>query len=331
MAFQTQYDITNKSSSFPLRRVVFAYQDAAGKEQYLEDIDVQFQINLAGNTILPNAVISVCNIDTNSMKYLTTITPLDNNHKVALYVGYEDNISGSKTSVLPRIYTGDIRQSYFTNPPDIWLQMSTIDQNVQLTSSELAQMDSEATCVRDYIIDIAKNCGYAVNINDDDFGEKYRNEFPDFFESVLAEDYHTNYTPWKIREKTPLATLKSLQKAYNLTITMLGGRCFVYPNSRYIQQKEERSNADFIISQDTGMIGIPTVSNTTAEIITLFNAAILPSSTVELKSERLSDVYVDRTRGIAANGIYTVVKIEHTGHLRGNEFYTRILAIRGNY
>lgn len=325
MAFQTQYEVANKSSTFPLRRVIFAYQDASGQEQYIEDIDVQFRVHLAGNTILPNATISVCNLNTNVMKYLTTIVPLDNNHNIALYAGYEDNVSGSKRTVIPQIYSGQIRQSYFTMPPDIWLQIDSISQNEQILSSAIAQSDIGGNTAKEYIVNVVKACGFAVVLNDDDFGDEYRRDFPDFFENVYK------YEQWKIRDKNPLAMLKALGHLYNLSITMIGGRCFIYPNSRYIKQTTQQSTADFIISKDTGMIGIPTVSNTAAEINTLFNPAILPSSTIDLRSERLQDVYVDRVRGIAANGIYRVVSIEHFGHLRGEEFMTRILAIRGNY
>jgi hypothetical protein len=48
------------------------------------------------------------------------------------------------------------------------------------------------------------------------------------------------------------------------------------------------------------------------------------------------NVYVRKDNGkssnaIASNGKYTVTGVTHTGHLRGNEWYTKLKMVRGGW
>lgn len=327
MAFQTQYEITNKSAGFPLRRAVFAYRDSGGEEQYLEDIDIKFRINAAGNTILPTATISVCNLNTDVMKYLTTIMPMNNNREIALYVGRESSVSGEDTSALPLLYKGMIMQSYFTMPPDIWLEMSCLSSEPIYTDVSVMQEvnDYDYDSIKGYIIRIVEACGLAAVWDDDNFNDAYLKQFP------LGE------LGFKKRVgASPIEVLRYLQNAYNLQISFYGDKAYITPSTRFIQVSQKEPNeAKWVISKSTGMIGIPTVSTSLANVVVLMNPALAPTDVIDIQSERLKGVYVKSPtttdNGIAANGIYTINVLEHAGHLRGNEFYTNILANRGSF
>lgn len=73
-----------------------------------------------------------------------------------------------------------------------------------------------------------------------------------------------------------------------------------------------------VINKNSGMIEMPQPDALGIEVKVLLDPAIKLGQQIKVESEMIP----------ACNGVYTVYELKHTGHLRGNEFYTDIKARR---
>lgn len=81
-----------------------------------------------------------------------------------------------------------------------------------------------------------------------------------------------------------------------------------------IPSEEEAKGNIAIISQSTGMIGLPEPYPYGMNVTTLLNPQLQPGQWVEVKSEIIPQY----------NGKYNISILTHSGSLRGNNFYTRL-------
>ncbi|MGN0023002.1 MAG: baseplate hub protein [Elusimicrobiaceae bacterium] len=79
--------------------------------------------------------------------------------------------------------------------------------------------------------------------------------------------------------------------------------------------KEEDAKGDItVISQNTGMIGLPQPSPYGMNVTTLLNPRLQPGQWIDVKSDIIPQY----------NGKYNISILTHSGSLRGNNFYTRL-------
>ena len=330
MAFISTYEVKNITSNFKYRRAIFGYQDKNGKERYVEGLDIKFEIESAGGQILPQARIDVCNLDTDTMKHLTTITPFDNNHKIALYIGYETNYNGQKNTKLPKIFEGNIKYAMFTFIPDMWLEMHCVSDNTQIYgvmgAEDSKYVNENINNVHD-LVDwvITKKIGRAVQWNEAVYDMKNLSPL------ILNSEYYE--FSYNVGGKTPIQVLQEISRMYNLSIWGSADSFKINPSDRLIKE-DINPTVKWAVNVNSGMIGIPTVSVAQAEVTILMNPNILAGDCVELKSERYNNVFVKDGKSslsIASNGRYTITKINHKGHLRGNEWYSKLSMVRGGW
>lgn len=334
MAFISNLEVKNKTTNFKYRRAVFGYSlNGEGSEKYVEGLDIKFEVDNAGGSILPYARIDVCNLDTNIMKQLVTITPFDNNHRIALYAGYETNYNGKKNTSLPKIFEGRLKHAMFTYIPDVWLEMFCVGETTQMIRP-MGKSDAE------YCLTNIKN-GFDLLLwvineklkmpaiyNKDNFKDK---PMP----PLLFNEGDKQKFQYNVGGKSPLQLIENLKKAYELKIFTVGDAFYITPNDRFISEAKKQSTVKWKINANTGMIGIPTVSVAQAQVKTLMNVGISGNDYVELYSKMYDNVYVkdkkESSNAVAANGGYTVTSVNHRGHLRGEEWYSTIKMVRGAY
>ena len=331
MAFAPTLTIQNRTSGFKYRRAIFAYIDKDGKEKYVDGLDIKFEIKSGGEVLLPMARIDVCNLETEVMKRLTTIYRFDNNNRVALYVGYEDNLNGRKKTILPKIFEGRIQHSAFTFIPDMWLEMYCLSDNAQIYDTVFSVEESFEVLkiinikgLIDWLKEKLRQKGYSfsVEMNEKDFKDIL------FYNTLFGAGLY----PFNIAGKNAIEVLRQIGHTYNLSIWGVSENHFVIkPKTNYI--KEDKSvNVKWEIKAETGMIGVPTISVQQAEVTVLMNPRIYAGDGVNLYSRRYEGVSVQRgSNAVASNGKYTVYGVTHRGHLRGNEWYSKLLMTRGGW
>lgn len=344
MAFATTLTIQNRTSGFKYRRAIFAYIDKDGKEKYVDGLDIKFEIKSGGEVTLPIARIDVCNLETEVMKRLTTIYRFDNNNRVALYVGYEDNLNGRKKTILPKIFEGRIQHSAFTFIPDMWLEMYCLADNAQIYDTVFSEEESREVLYEiinikgliDWLKEKLRQKGYSfsVEMNEDDFKDipEYSNFYNALFGTVESLGFWDGIYSMNIAGKNAIEVLRQIGHTYNLSIWGVSENHFVIkPKTNYI--KEDKSvNVKWEIKAETGMIGVPTISVQQAEVTVLMNPRIYAGDGVNLYSRRYKGVSVQRgSNAVASNGKYTVYGVTHRGHLRGNEWYSKLHMTRGGW
>ena len=341
MAFATTLTIQNRTSGFKYRRAIFAYIDKDGKEKYVDGLDIKFEIKSGGEVMLPIARIDVCNLETEVMKRLTTIYRFDNNNRVALYVGYEDNLNGRKKTILPKIFEGRIQHSAFTFIPDMWLEMYCLADKAQIYDTVFSEEESlevlGITNIKgliDWLKEKLRQKGYSfsVEVNEKDFKDIILYNI--LFRNTDTTGLPFNFSPlnFNIAGKNAIEVLRQIGQTYNLSIWGVSENHFVIkPKTNYI--KDDKSvNVKWEIKAETGMIGVPTISVQQAEVTVLMNPRIYAGDGVNLYSRRYKGVSVQRgSNAVASNGKYTVYGVTHRGHLRGNEWYSKLLMTRGGW
>lgn len=93
------------------------------------------------------------------------------------------------------------------------------------------------------------------------------------------------------------------------------GKMTVLPKDKVLSDNE-----GFIVSEDTGMINSPEKTDDGLQITMLCNAALRIGGLVRVES--IITEY---------NGDYKITELEHTGDLLGNDWYTKITCVGGNY
>lgn len=84
------------------------------------------------------------------------------------------------------------------------------------------------------------------------------------------------------------------------------------------------------INQNTGMIGLPAITEIGADCLSLLNAKIKPHGLIQISSEtflnNLSNLqFRNTTERNLGNGIFRVNKVIHYGETRGNNWYSQVM------
>jgi len=83
---------------------------------------------------------------------------------------------------------------------------------------------------------------------------------------------------------------------------------------RIIKDTTTPSTSSSVISSDTGMIGLPQITQTGVIVRYRMNAFVKCNSSIRVISQIIP----------LASGLYTVIKITHKGDLLGNDWYTEV-------
>jgi hypothetical protein len=101
------------------------------------------------------------------------------------------------------------------------------------------------------------------------------------------------------------------------------------------------SAPDFIITPQTGLIGVPEQTQNGMEVRILLNAAIKIGHVIKLDQSSINEIRFDPSRAaqssnrnlaasqakINGDGLYYVMRADHTGDTRGNPWYTDLVCL----
>ena len=150
---------------------------------------------------------------------------------------------------------------------------------------------------------LGESIGYPLVINNEEF------------ESVT---YGSGYS----MNGSPIYYLKKLAKAHNFNWVIENDRLVIVGADSY------RDGTIHQISQFTGMVGAPEITETGADVEIKLNPKIKIGGrfqiTSEFKTFNFNNIYYQNVPESQGTGIYRIQKIEHSGDSYGDEWNSKI-------
>ena len=256
-------------------------------------------MNMKFNVEIPYAMkesnkanISVCGMTKDNIEELTMFLNLAKNLRkyvrVKLYVGYKDD------NDLTLIFAGDVVNAKPTQPPDVWLEMeclSRFDMKHEIICKYDVEDDEKP--LKDIYQSMAQ--WMALSLDWKVKGEGNSLKVPNFSYNGSAADvprYMTKMYP----------CVESFVSVDNASLICV-----------------DRDSPDIggdspTVSQDTMMLGVPEPTVAGIKVNTFLWVGVRKCMKIVL----VSDVYP------AANGVYIVHGITHSGEIRGGEWKTNL-------
>ncbi len=252
--------------------------------QSFEGLNVRFNITKRRGSTMNRAEIAICNLQTSTVEYLTTINALGGNQKerkvLRLFAGYEDNAG--------QIFEGDIIRALPSAPPDVWITaqcLSGYHNNMQLVTLDLkGGVSAKQVCTL-----VAKQLNLELD--------------------------------WKSTSKKKLDQFK-YQGPMTKAIEELNqiGEIVVYQDDRYLVVEDEKMTApaagEWIrtFSLESRLIGLPEPDLFGVKFKVLLDPTLKCGQPIRLESKQIP----------SANGVYYIYSLTHRGELRAEPFYTEL-------
>lgn len=245
-----------------------------------------------------NANITVYNLNREDVGFLSTCASKWKQQRslIQLYVGYDDDVKC--------IFSGWITQASPEGYPDLALNIQGLTgREWQGNRIDISKANTSIMDLIDYTSSVT---GYPVNI------PKYIREGNVLLNKKL-DNFTYSGTPWGLMDK--------LQEMVGggFTPNKDGVLFSTYNDQTFIWTKEVYESGDILLlSEKTGMIGVPEATTEGANIKILLNNGVQIGQKVKLESKRMPIL----------NGIYTIASFSHTGELRGNTWETVLYCSR---
>ena len=267
-------------SDLPERHVVVTFTCADGKTKTIEGLNVKFSAKKMCYAFGGQASIAIANLSMEDITYLTTfLSPFlfpDKKKKVAIAAGYDSDVK--------EIFSGDIWTALpIKRGADIWLEIKAIKSFFSSSTMTSKTLVGEKIPIKDVAAKVANWSGLKL-----DWKSKANKTIDAFAFTGSISD--------AMRKLSTTADIMVFEDNGQLTV---------------IDSKPQASGTR-LISEDSGMIGMPRINHFGMEVKVLLNNSIKLGETIELKSKLVP----------AANGKYVIYSITHQGSLRELEFYS---------
>lgn len=287
-----------KTAKLPMRRAYVDFQIKTPQEKgenakRLEGLNVRFLVSKFRGQIQGKARISICNLATEDIEYLTTyMSPwveIQKRKKIQLFAGYEGKVG--------LLFTGDILKAIPTVPPDIWLHCEALGGYYNNLITASFTLNGPIT-----LADICQTVAAKLGV-------------------AFVNDASENVSAYKIDSFSHTGGITNAVKKIN----DLGIGCvWVDGETLYLadnEPKKDDSKQVRLLTENSGLIGIPEPGPIGLNATMLLDPSIKLGEPVEVRSVRMPSI----------NGLYWPYEVEHTGELRGNDWYTKIKCKRFDY
>lgn len=279
-----------------------------GDDDKSGELNVKFNFQKhIGNTLYGTGKVSICGLNTDIVKTLTTIGSVDSAIKerkqIKLYAGYGENkaliIDGTITSALPTI------------PPNIWINCDVIngyERKLEVKSvSVKANMNLE---------ELSKTVADQIGVKLD-FRIKKKSYLSRKMQN-FSKNCSLEYLLAGIMEMYPY---NPEEDVYGYPVAYIDNDTLIVDYSNFGQVDiEEENRKIYDINKFTGMVGLPELADagTIASITTLLRPEIKAGDVINLKSEMIP----------SANGYYNVIGTTYIGEYRGTQWYSQFYCRR---
>lgn len=317
--------VENIGGGFPCRRIIVELTHSlTGERIYINrfenDIDVKVSLKRNYGGIDPKVNVSLCNLSQNTIKaFSTPVFAPTNPNKITVYAGYETITT--QTSKIPLLFTGDILWAIPVSPrPDIWFSITAIENffNINKVVS-WGQKESEKYKTRiDLVESICKSVGFS-NVDTFQF-ERLKNICDDVGQPKRMEQYLLNPSDFEF-QGTFGSFLKEIYSFGRMTAIIKESKITLLPCSddiTFIKNNSPTFATTISSNSSNPMIGNPNPNPTGVNFTMLFNTYVEP----------LTFVYLDSKIYTEFNMVYWVQQVQYDLHLRGQNFYSHIVARR---
>lgn len=267
-------------------------------QKVLDGLNIGFHVKIFSEMGTPaEAYIDIYNLNRDDLQFLTTSAAkwMEKQTLIQLYAGYDDDVD--------LVFGGQIVESPPEGYPDLALHVRcltgldwmTTNINVQKANLKMADLINYTSSVTGFPVNMPaklRRTNEMLNRQIDEFSysgsvynllDKIQNMTGGFSiggKSVFLSTYNDNTFVWNPEEPTASKTL--------------------------------------YITKESGMVGVPALTEVGVNIKILLNTKVRTGDTVYLKSDRVPD----------ANGEYYITQIDHKGELRGSAWYTNLRCTR---
>lgn len=276
------------TTELPHRHVTVTFTLADGNTKTIDGLNIKFSARKMCYAFGGQASVSIANLTSDDIIYLTTfLSPFmfpNKKKKIAIFAGYDDDVK--------EIFSGDIWTALpVKRGADIWLDIRAIKSffnSGTMTSKTLVgdRIKTQEICNK-----VAGWAGLSLN--------------------------------WKTKSNKTVDTFSftgSITDAIRKLSTMDNILVYEDEGALNVIDANPQESGTRLISEDSGMIGMPRINHFGVEAKILLDNSIKLGETIELKSKLVP----------SANGKYIIYSITHQGSLRETEFYSILKCRRGN-
>lgn len=296
------------ASNYTWNRVGHVEFDIGGRRIRYDGLDFKFDVTktTGGAVVNATAKVSVLGLSRNMVQTLSTYMSVASNlqelHGILVYAGYEQ--TGEQL-----IFAGDIQTAVPNQPVENWLD---IDANVVgwrrneivSVSTDYSKDPQSPLTIRKLAQNLADASGMKLVIK--------TNNTAALDKVLYGFDCVGNYQDI-LKKMNMLSSLKfHVERSQSISGTNGSAEGnIVIGDDDYTKLT---GNDIFILSKETGMVGIPKVSYPCMTVRSLMNPYIKPWDVIEVDSVMYPYI----------KGRYVVRQIKYTGQLRGNPWYCEI-------
>lgn len=259
----------------------------------VEGLNVRFSVQKFRGQLQGKARISICNLASSDIEYLTTyMSPW-----VELQKRKRIQLWAGYEDNFGLLFSGDILKALPTMPPDIWLNCEALGgyYNNLITASFTLQgpITIQAVCET-----VAQKLGVP-----------FINEASAKVSNIQIDGFC--YTG---------GLTNAVKKINEL------GLCCVWVENEILymadnEPEQPKNKGVRLLTEQSGLIGLPEPGPIGLDATMLLDPSIKLGDPIEVRSIRMPSI----------NGVYYPYALEHTGELRGNDWYTKIRCKRFNY
>ena len=271
-------------------------EDLLAAQKMVAGLNVSFSVTVASMDGMGGvASIDIYNLNREDMQFLTTTAAhwVEQQSIIQLYVGYDDDVrcvfSGAVMDALPQGY------------PDLVLHIKA--ESGPLWSTKILDIKKANLKIMDLVDYVSSATGYPVNIPT---WVRQGNELL----NKRLDSYSYTGNAWKLLDE-----IQEMIGGFNISEKSVFLSCYNSQITLWSPQVRE-GEQKLLISDETGMVGVPNPMNAGVEVTTLLNPLINIGDTIHLETKRVP----------IAVGDYKIKEYTHVGELRGNNFYTKIKA-----
>lgn len=258
----------------------------------IEGLNVRFNVSKYRGQIQGRARISICNLAAQDIAYLTTyMSPW-----IEIEKQKKIQIFAGYEGKTGLLFSGDILKALPTQPPDIWLDCEAL-------GGYFNNLKTESFTLRGPISmrQIAQSLAVRQGL-----------QFLCKASASVADKQIDNFCYTG-------GLSNSLKKINDLGV----GCCWVDDGILFLDDQEPVITTQTIrrVDENSGLVGIPVPGPVGVDFTMLLDPSIKLGEPIELISSQIPSI----------NGIYWPYSLEHSGELRGNEWYTKVRCQRFKY
>ena len=266
-------------------------------QKVLDGLNIGFRVRIVSDMGVPaEANIDIYNLNRDDLQFLTTSAAnwMAKKTLIQLYAGYDDDVE--------LIFGGQIMTAPPEGYPDLVLHIKCLSGLEWMTTNiNVQKANIKLIDLIDYTSSVT---GFPVNIP-----AKMRRTNETLNKKI--DEFSYTGSVYNLLDK-----IQSMLGGFSI-----GGKSVflsAYNDNTFVWNPETTDGQTLYISKESGMVGVPEITDIGANVKMLLNTKVRTGSRIYLHSDRVPD----------ASGEYIITQIIHEGEVRGTAWYTTLMCTR---